>query len=81
MYISAIAIENFRNFGSGSKAFRLPLKPGLTALVGENDAGKTAVTDALNSSLAHGTKSISALRRRTFIIRQAVSRPIRSASA
>ena len=54
MYISAIAIENFRNFGSGSKAFRLPLKPGLTALVGENDAGKTAVTDALR--LVLGTR-------------------------
>ena len=25
----------------------LPLKPGLTAIVGENDAGKTAVIDAL----------------------------------
>ncbi len=47
MYISEIKIENFRLFGAGSDAFVLPLKPGLTALVGENDAGKTAVIDAL----------------------------------
>lgn len=47
MYISEIKIENFRAFGSGERAFVLPLNPGLTALVGENDAGKTAVIDAL----------------------------------
>lgn len=47
MYISEIKIENFRLFGAGQKAFRLSLQPGLTAIVGENDAGKTAVIDAL----------------------------------
>jgi len=47
VYISEIKIENFRAFGSGERAFVLPLNPGLTALVGENDAGKTAVIDAL----------------------------------
>lgn len=47
MYISEIKIENFRAFGAGEQAFVLPLNPGLTALVGENDAGKTAVIDAL----------------------------------
>lgn len=47
MFISQIRIENFRTFGSGDRAFVLALKPGLTALVGENDAGKTAVIDAL----------------------------------
>jgi putative ATP-dependent endonuclease of the OLD family len=60
MYISAIAIENFRIFGSGSNAFVLPLKPGLTALVGENDAGKTAVIDALR--LVLGTRDQEYLR-------------------
>ncbi|SDH54125.1 putative ATP-dependent endonuclease of the OLD family [Bradyrhizobium sp. Rc2d] len=54
MYISLISIENFRNFGSGSNAFVLPLKPGFTAIVGENDAGKTAVIDALR--LVLGTR-------------------------
>ena len=47
MYISEIKIENFRAFGSDERAFVLPLNPGLTALVGENDAGKTAVIDAI----------------------------------
>lgn len=47
MFISEIRIENFRTFGSGDRAFVLALNPGLTALVGENDAGKTAVIDAL----------------------------------
>ena len=47
MYISEITIENFRCFGSGDKRMTLPLQAGLTALVGENDTGKTAVIDAL----------------------------------
>lgn len=47
MYLSKITIENFRCFGEGANGFELPLKPGLTALVGENDAGKTAVIDAI----------------------------------
>lgn len=47
MYISKIEIENFRCFGEGESKFVLPLSPGLTALLGENDAGKTAVIDAL----------------------------------
>ncbi|KQY26158.1 ATP-dependent endonuclease [Caulobacter sp. Root487D2Y] len=60
MYISEIKIENFRLFGSGEDAFVLPLKPGLTALVGENDAGKTAVIDALRFVL--GTRDQELLR-------------------
>ncbi|WP_299831951.1 ATP-dependent endonuclease [uncultured Roseobacter sp.] len=47
MYISRIEIENFRCFGEGDQKFVLPLSPGLTALLGENDSGKTAVIDAL----------------------------------
>jgi putative ATP-dependent endonuclease of OLD family len=47
MYLSKITIENFRCFGEGEKHFELDLKPGLTALVGENDSGKSAVIDAL----------------------------------
>ena len=47
MYISKITIENFRCFGEAANRFELPLRPGLTALVGENDTGKTAVIDAL----------------------------------
>lgn len=54
MYISAISIENFRLFGAGENAFTLKLSPGLTAFVGENDSGKTAVIDALR--LVLGTR-------------------------
>lgn len=53
MYLSQISIENFRCFGEGAQRFELRLKPGLTALVGENDSGKTAVIDALR--FAFGT--------------------------
>lgn len=54
MYIAELLIENFRIFGEKELALVLPLKPGLTALVGENDTGKTAVIDALR--LALGTR-------------------------
>lgn len=47
MYISKIRIENFRSFGEEDDAFDLPLRSGLTAIVGENDSGKTAVIDSL----------------------------------
>lgn len=60
MYIAEIRIENFRLFGAGDQAFVLPLTPGLTALVGENDAGKTAVIDALR--LVLGTRDQDMLR-------------------
>jgi len=60
LFISKIKIENFRLFGSGDHAFVLYLNPGLTALVGENDAGKTAVIDALR--LVLGTRDQEYLR-------------------
>jgi len=47
MYIAELRIENFRCFGEETAALTLHLKAGLTALVGENDTGKTAVIDAL----------------------------------
>ncbi len=60
MYIAEVQIENFRLFGSADRAFVLTLNPGLTALVGENDAGKTAVIDALR--LVLGTRDQDVLR-------------------
>lgn len=60
MYIAEIRIENFRLFGADDHAFVLPLSPGLTALVGENDAGKTAVIDGLR--LVLGTRDQDVLR-------------------
>ena len=51
MYISELRIDNFRCFGEGNFQLILPLRSGLTALVGENDTGKTAVIDALRFAL------------------------------
>jgi putative ATP-dependent endonuclease of OLD family len=51
MHLCGLRISNFRCFGDGEKSFTLNLKPGLTAIVGENDAGKTAVIDALRFAL------------------------------
>jgi putative ATP-dependent endonuclease of OLD family len=51
MYISKITIENFRCFGQVPNHFELHLQPGLTALVGENDSGKTAVIEAIRFAL------------------------------
>ncbi len=51
MYLSKITIENFRCFGEGTDRLEIRLKPGLTALVGENEAGKSAVVDALRYAL------------------------------
>ncbi len=60
MFISEIRIENFRAFGSAERAFVLPLNPGLTALIGENDAGKTAIIDAIRYVL--GTRDQALIR-------------------
>ena len=51
MYLSKITIENFRCFGEAPKHFELLLQRGLTALVGENDSGKTAVIEAIRFAL------------------------------
>jgi len=51
MHLSRLEIRNFRCFGADPNHFELQVKPGLTALVGENDAGKTAVVDALRFAL------------------------------
>ena len=49
MYLSKIDISNFRCFGNDS--ISLELNCGLTALVGENDAGKSAIIDAIRFAL------------------------------
>jgi putative ATP-dependent endonuclease of OLD family len=54
MYISELKVENFRLFGEDENAALLRLRPGLTAIVGENASGKTVIVDALR--LALGTR-------------------------
>ncbi|WP_254774181.1 ATP-dependent endonuclease [Marinobacter sp. AC-23] len=51
MYISEVWVENFRCLGGEGNPFMLPLNPGLTTLVGENDSGKTAAIDAIRYAL------------------------------
>ncbi|UXT97934.1 ATP-dependent nuclease [Agrobacterium tumefaciens] len=60
MYLSKLKVENFRLYGEGERGLKMSFSPGLTAIVGENDSGKTAVVDALR--LAFGTRDQEALR-------------------
>lgn len=43
MHVSEVLIERFRS----CEEVRIPLRPEMTVLVGENNAGKTTVVDAL----------------------------------
>lgn len=47
MYLSALRIHNFRQFGAEPNHLLIEFNKGVTALVGENDAGKSSVIDAL----------------------------------
>ncbi len=53
MYLKHIRARNYRAFGDGTTAPELDweLNPGLNILVGENDAGKTAIVDAIRQVL------------------------------
>lgn len=51
MYLCGVTIEGFRCFGIGENALQFRLNQGLTALIGENDGGKTAIMDALRFAL------------------------------
>lgn len=53
MYLKRIRARNFRAFGDGTTAPELDweLNPGLNILVGENDAGKTGIVDAVRQVL------------------------------
>lgn len=51
MYLSELKIKNFRQFSDITPLFTVNFNEGVTALVGENDAGKTAVIDAIRHVL------------------------------
>lgn len=62
MYLRRIRARNYRAFGDGDNAPELDweLNPGLNILVGENDAGKTGIVDAIRQVLL--TTSYEAIR-------------------
>jgi putative ATP-dependent endonuclease of the OLD family len=51
MFLSQLTIKNFRQFGAPDPVFSIDFHEGVTALFGENDAGKTAVIDAIRHTL------------------------------
>lgn len=51
MYLSQLKIKNFRQFDADDPVFSVQFNEGVTAIIGENDAGKTAVIDAIRHVL------------------------------
>ncbi len=51
MYLSNLTARNFRQFGEGDAALDIAFNSGVTALVGRNDSGKSAVIDAIRHAL------------------------------
>ena len=51
MFLSQLTIRNFRLFGEGPDELLIEFQPGVTALVGRNDSGKSAVIDAIRYAL------------------------------
>jgi putative ATP-dependent endonuclease of OLD family len=51
LYLSNLKLTNFRQFGDADQALSVTFQPGITALVGRNDSGKTAVIDAIRYAL------------------------------
>src|SRR3546814_20454615 len=51
MHLSELVIRNFRQFGDGDSTIKIALNDGVTALVGRNDSGKSAIVDAIRYAL------------------------------
>jgi putative ATP-dependent endonuclease of OLD family len=51
MYLSQLTVRNFRQFGEGPSELQICFRPGVTALVGRNDSGKSAIIDAIRYAL------------------------------
>mgnify|MGYP006079212997 FL=1 len=58
MYLSKLTISGFRKFGQVDAAAELTFQPGVTALIGKNDSGKTAIIDAVGSVANFGGRRI-----------------------
>jgi putative ATP-dependent endonuclease of OLD family len=51
MFLARLTARNFRQFGDGDAALDIAFNSGVTALVGRNDSGKSAVIDAVRYAL------------------------------
>jgi putative ATP-dependent endonuclease of the OLD family len=51
MHLSELVIRNFRQFGDGDSKLKIAFNDGVTALVGRNDSGKSAIVDAVRYAL------------------------------
>lgn len=51
MYLSNLTARNFRQFGDAERALEIAFNSGVSALVGRNDCGKSAVIDAIRYAL------------------------------
>ncbi|OBR66497.1 hypothetical protein A7K91_03365 [Paenibacillus oryzae] len=69
MYLSEVRITNFRKFGQGTNGepgLVLVLNKGLNVLIGENDAGKSTVIDAIKFVLLTQSREYSRLEKEDF---------------
>lgn len=69
MYLSEVRITNFRKFGQGANGepgLVLVLNKGLNVLIGENDAGKSTVIDAIKFVLLTQSREYSRLEKEDF---------------
>ena len=67
MFLAQLTAQNFRQFGEGDAALDIMFNSGVTALVGRNDSGKSAVIDAVRYALLTRDQELSAYSRRTSI--------------
>ncbi|MCY9578725.1 ATP-dependent nuclease [Paenibacillus alvei] len=69
MYLSEVRITNFRKFGQGTNGepgLALVLNKGLNVLIGENDAGKSTVIDAIKFVLLTQSREYARLEKEDF---------------
>ena len=65
MYLKHLKLKGFRQFDS----LELTFQPGITALVGRNDAGKSAIIDAIRLALQTRDQEFCKVHREDFHIK------------